>query len=299
MNLDLANLLTEQQNPRSAAIDRVSTLEALMVINDEDQQVPVIVRGVLSAVASAVDQIAARVSSGGRLFYQGAGTSGRLGVLDAAECPPTFGVPPDLVQGVIAGGDAALARATEASEDSEELGAYDLKARGLQARDSLVGIAASGRTPYVIGGLRYARELGVLTVALACAEDSVAGRIADLAIEVPVGPEVLTGSTRLKAGTATKLVLNMISTALMIRLGYTFGNLMVNVQPKNDKLRDRARRIIASAAGVSAEVAGDFLREAGDDVKTAIVMARLGVDPARARERLVNTRGVLSEAIDG
>jgi len=295
----LGKLATEQRNPRSARIDRVSTRELLTIINQEDAGVPAAVGAAVGSIAAFLDALLERVRLGGRLFYIGAGTSGRLGVLDASECPPTFGVTPDLVQGIIAGGESALSRATEASEDDPAAGARDLSARGFQAADTLVGIAASGRTPYVIGAIRAAREMGGLTAALVCVEGSALAREAEFAIEIPVGPEVVTGSTRMKAGTATKLALNMISTGLMIRLGYTYGNLMVNVQPRNEKLVDRARRIVADAAGVSPESAAALFEEAGRDVRTAIVMANRNVNRDTAVELLKQRRGVLAEVLNG
>jgi N-acetylmuramic acid 6-phosphate etherase len=238
----LEKLLTEQRNPASANIDALPTEQVLRVINEEDHKVAPAVAAVIPDIARAVDGIVERIRLGGRLFYIGAGTSGRLGVLDAAECPPTFNVPRDLVQGIIAGGEPALVRSSEASEDDPEAGARDLLGRGFSARDALVGIAASGRTPYVLGAVRQARRMGALTAGISCTPDSELSREAEIAITPLPGPEVIAGSTRMKAGTATKLVLNMISTAVMIRLGYVYGNLMVNVQPTNEKLRDRARR---------------------------------------------------------
>lgn len=270
----LEKLLTEQRNPASANIDTLPTEQVLRVINEEDHKVAPAVAAVIPDIARAVDGIAERIRLGGRLFYIGAGTSGRLGVLDAAECPPTFNVPRDLVQGIIAGGEAALVRSSEASEDDPEAGARDLLGRGFSARDALVGIAASGRTPYVLGAVRQARRMGAFTAGISCTPDSELSREAEIAITPLPGPEVIAGSTRMKAGTATKLVLNMISTAVMIRLGYVYGNLMVNVQPTNEKLRDRARRIVAEAAGVDYNTAGVWLERAGNDVRTAIEMAR-------------------------
>jgi N-acetylmuramic acid 6-phosphate etherase len=234
---------------------------------------------------------------GGRLFYIGAGTSGRLGVLDAAECPPTFSVPPDLVQGIIAGGESALARATETTEDDPAIGALDLVQRGFTAQDVLVGIAASGRTPYVLGAVAEARRLGARTISITCTPDSELARAVEISIAPLPGPEIVAGSTRMKAGTATKLVLNMLSTAVFIRLGYVYGNLMVNVQPKNSKLEDRARRIIAESAQVSYDRAAQLLREAGGEVKTAIVMSRLSVDRAAAVAKLAAAGGRISEAL--
>jgi N-acetylmuramic acid 6-phosphate etherase len=267
-------------------------------MNAEDRRVPEAVARVIPAVARAVEIIVERVRAGGRLFYLGAGTSGRLGVLDAAECPPTFNVPPELVQGIIAGGEAALARATEASEDDPALGARDLRARGFKAGDVLVGIAASGRTPYVLGAVAEARRLGAATIGISCTPDSELSRAVDVPLEPLPGPEIIAGSTRLKAGTATKLVLNMLSTATMVRLGHVYGNLMVNVQPRNEKLRDRARRIIERAAAVDVERAAELLEAAGGSVKTAIVMARLGLDRSQAEARLASAGGRVSEALE-
>ncbi len=248
-------------------------------------------------IAEAVERITERLRAAGRLFYIGAGTSGRLGVLDAAECPPTFHVAPDLVQGIIAGGEPALTRASEATEDDPEAGRRDLAARGFTARDALVGIAASGRTPYVIGAVEAANGRGALTVGISCTPDSPLAARVHIAITPLVGPEVVAGSTRMKAGTATKLVLNMISTAVMIRLGYVFGNQMVNVQPRNAKLRDRATRIIVSNTALEYERAGELLRQAGDSVPVAIVMARFSLDRAAAEARLARAQGRISEAL--
>lgn len=266
----LENLLTEQTNPASAHMDALSTEEMLRVINAEDRKVAAAVEREIPAIARAVDAIAAAFQRGGRLFYIGAGTSGRLGVLDASECSPTFGVAPGLVQGIIAGGEAALSRATETTEDDPAIGARDLTARGFTAADILTGIAASGRTPYVLGAIAEAKRLGAVTIGLSCTPDSELARAVDIAITPLAGPEVIAGSTRMKAGTAQKLVLNMLTTAAFVRMGYVYGNLMVNVQPKNSKLRDRARRIIAQAAGVSYERAGELLAETGDSVPAAI-----------------------------
>jgi N-acetylmuramic acid 6-phosphate etherase len=296
--MNLKSLLTEQVNPRSRDIDARPTAEILQIMNDEDAKVASAVAAEIPRIAQAVDRIAEAIRGGGRLFYIGAGSSGRLGVLDAAECPPTFNVAPDLVHGIIAGGDAALARATEASEDDPESGKRDLEGRGFMARDVLVGIAANGRTPYVLGAVTKARALGALTIGISCTPDSELSRVVDIPISPLCGPEVIAGSTRLKAGTATKLVLNMISTAVMIRLGHVYGNLMVNVSPRNSKLEDRARRIIAEAASVSIERAGDLLKEAGGDVKAAIVMGRLGVNRGAAELRLAEAGGSISEALN-
>lgn len=268
--MDLAALLTEQANPASAHIDKLSTAEMLRVMNEEDRKVAESVAAEIPRIARAVDGIVNAFRQGGRLFYIGAGTSGRLGVLDAAECPPTFNVPADLVQGIIAGGDPALSRATETTEDDPAIGVRDLQARGFRAGDVLCGIAASGRTPYVLGAIDEANRLGALTIGISCTTDSELARCARIAITPVPGPEIIAGSTRLKAGTATKLVLNMLTTGAFIRMGYVWGNLMVNVQPKNSKLRDRAKRIIAAATGVSYEEAARMLTAAGDNVRDAI-----------------------------
>jgi N-acetylmuramic acid 6-phosphate etherase len=266
----LASLLTEQINPNSLSIDSLPTLDMLRVINDEDRKVAESITPELPNIARAVDAIVEAFGRSGRLFYIGAGTSGRLGVLDASECPPTFNVSPDLVQGIIAGGESALSRATEATEDDPATGVRDLLARGFTAADVLCGIAASGRTPYVLGAIAEANRLGAVTIGISCTPDSELSRAAKIAIAPLSGPEVIAGSTRLKAGTATKLVLNMLTTGTFIRLGYVYGNLMVNVQPKNAKLLDRARRIVASATGLSYEDAGKALEASGNHVKTAI-----------------------------
>lgn len=297
MNLD--GLLTEQPNQASSHIDALPTAAILAVINQEDQKVAPAVAAEIPKIVAAVDRIVESVRSGGRLFYIGAGTSGRLGVLDAAECPPTFHVAPDLIQGILAGGEAALARATEASEDNPEEGRRDLAAHGFSSKDVLVGIAASGRTPYVLGAVEEAERVSALTIGISCTPDSPLSRLAHIAITPLPGPEVIAGSTRMKAGTATKLVLNMISTAVMIRLGYVYGNRMVNVQPRNTKLRDRATRIISESADLSYERAGQLLVQAGDRVTVAIVMARLGLDRVSAEARLAKTGGRLSEALKG
>jgi N-acetylmuramic acid 6-phosphate etherase len=293
----LEHLLTEQPNPASEGIDALPTGEILRIINREDSKVTDAVARELPSITRAVDAIVESFARGGRLFYIGAGTSGRLGVLDAAECPPTFDVAPEMVRGIIAGGDAAVSRATETTEDDPAVGARDLLQNGFSAADVLVGIAASGRTPYVLGAVAQANGMGALTIGISCTPNSELAQTVKLPITLLVGPEVVTGSTRMKAGTATKMVLNMLTTASFIRLGYVFGNLMVNVQPKNSKLVDRARRIIARAAGVSEERAGKLLVVAGDSVRTAIVMARAGVDRVSAEQRLTAARGRISEAL--
>jgi N-acetylmuramic acid 6-phosphate etherase len=295
----LEQLLTEQRNPASAAIDTGGTEAALRIINHEDAKVAAAVEREIPAIARAVDAIAGAIGKGGRLFYIGAGTSGRLGVLDAAEIPPTFGAPPDLVTGIIAGGEPALSRATEASEDDPAAGARDLAGHGFTARDVLVGLAASGRTPYVLGAIAEARRLDAVTVGISCTSDSELARSAAIAITPLVGPEVIAGSTRLKAGTAQKLVLNMLSTAVCIRLGHVYGNLMVNVQPKNSKLADRARRIITAAAEVSQEKAAELLEASGGRVAVAIVMSRKGCARGEAERLLSDAGGRVSSALAG
>jgi N-acetylmuramic acid 6-phosphate etherase len=292
----IEDLVTEQRNPESAEIDTLPTEGILRVINAEDHKVADAVAAALPQITKAVDGIVARFRTGGRLFYIGAGTSGRLGVLDASECPPTYGVSYDMVQGIIAGGEAALTRATEASEDDPESGARDLVSRGFTSRDTLAGIAASGRTPYVLGAIRKAGELGGLTIGIACSPASELARISNIPIELIAGPEIVTGSTRMKAGTATKLVLNMLTTASMIKLGYVYGNLMVNVQPRNEKLRDRARRIVRDASGLDDETAAGLLTEAGD-VRTAIVMAKRKISKQEARDLLEAAGGSVGKAL--
>jgi N-acetylmuramic acid 6-phosphate etherase len=293
----LENLLTEQVNPASDGIDALPTARILEIVNAEDRRVAGAVAREIPAITRAVDAVVAAIQRGGRLFYIGAGTSGRLGVLDAAECPPTFSADPALVQGIMAGGEHALAHATETTEDDPAIGARDLRQRNFTARDVLVGIAASGRTPYVLGAIAEARRLGAVTAGISCTPDSELARAVHIAITPLTGPEILAGSTRMKAGTATKLVLNMLTTATFIRLGYVYGNLMVNVQPKNVKLRDRAIRIVAKAAGVTNEVAEAMLEAAGNKVPTAIVMAKTGVNREAAEQRLTAANGSISQAL--
>lgn len=289
---------TEQRNPVSADLDRMSALQIVTVMNEEDHKVADAVQRALPQVARAVDAVVESLRAGGRLIYMGAGTSGRLGVLDAVECPPTFRTDPDLVQGLIAGGRAAMFRAVEGAEDSAELGASDLDELHPTVHDAVVGIAASGRTPYVMGGLDRARALGATTISLACTPDAIVSRHADIAIEVDNGPEIVTGSSRLKSGTSQKLVLNMISTAAMVRLGKVYGNLMVDVAPNNTKLIDRAERIVIAATGCDRERARAALRAADGHAKTAIVMVVRGVDAARAREALAAADGFVRTAIE-
>ena len=295
-----ALLPTEARNTATEHLDELSTVAMLRVINEEDAKVAAAVGRELPSIALAVDAIAERLARGGRLFYLGAGTSGRLGVLDASECPPTFSVDAGLVQGLIAGGDRALRLSSEHSEDSRAEGARDLQAAGFADTgrpDTLVGIAASGRTPYVLGAVEYAKGLGALTIGFSCVPGSALAKAAEIAITPATGAEVLTGSTRLKAGTATKLVLNMLSTGVMVRAGATFGNLMVNLRPTNAKLVDRAERIIMAATGCDARTAAELLQASGSSVKTAIVMQRLGLDREAAAQRLAQARGVLSAAL--
>jgi N-acetylmuramic acid 6-phosphate etherase len=293
----LEKLLTEQLNPASTAIDTLPTVRMLEVINGEDRKVANAVAAAIPAIGRAVDAIVAAMDRGGRLFYIGAGTSGRLGVLDAAECPPTFSAPSELVQGIIAGGEAALARATETTEDDPGAGARDLTLRGFTSSDVLVGIAASGRTPYVLGAVAEAKRLGSMTIGISCTPESALSHAVDIAIEPLAGAEVVAGSTRMKAGTATKLVLNMLSTGTFIRRGYVFGNLMVNVQPKNSKLRDRACRIVAKATGADSGRAAELLAAAGDSVRVAIVMELAKVDRAAAEKMLERAGGRVRAAI--
>ena len=289
--------LTEQENPRTAQISSLPTEAILRLMNEEDARVAKAIAHVLPEISWAVEGIVARLRRGGRLFYIGTGTSGRLGVLDAAECPPTFGVSSELVQAIIAGGYEACYRAVEASEDDAEAGARDLDARGFTEQDALVGIAASGRTPYTVGAVEHARRLGALTIAITCAPDSPITAAAEISIVPVVGPEVIAGSTRLKAGTAQKMVLNMISTATMIRLGYVTGNRMTNVQTRNVKLRARARRILESEAGLDEEGAKKALAEARDELPVALVMSKTGRSREEAASALKKSHGVIAEAL--
>jgi N-acetylmuramic acid 6-phosphate etherase len=290
--------LTEQRNPRSTRIDQLSTLEIVDLINAEDRMVAQAVSEEREQIARCIDLVVETFRQGGRLFYVGAGTSGRLGVLDAAEMPPTYGTDPELVQGIIAGGYAALIRAQEGAEDHAGTGARDLAERGVNANDFVLGIATSGTTPYVHGALRRARELGARTGFLLCTYPSEElQRTHDVVMAPLVGPEAITGSTRMKAGTATKLVLNTITTAAMVRLGKVYGNLMVDLQVTCEKLRDRGQRILMETVGVERERAAQLLDAAGGHVKTAIVMARLDVDRAEARRRLDDAGGLLVKVV--
>lgn len=295
----LQQLVSEGRNPRTTDIDLMSSLEMVTRINDEDRGVADAVQQTLPQVAQAVDAIVTAFNAGGRLVYIGAGTSGRLGVLDASECPPTFGVPQTMVVGLIAGGLDALVNASEGAEDRADAGAADLAAIGFSARDVVVGIAVSGRTPYVIGALEHAKALGARTVALTCNPNSPIARMADISIAPLVGPEVITGSTRLKSGTAQKLVLNMLSTASMVRIGKTYGNLMVDMIASNGKLVARAARVVAEATGRSIAEAEAALAKAGDDSKLAILMLLTGVDIEAGRKTLAEAGGVLRRAVAG
>ncbi|MEI7252753.1 N-acetylmuramic acid 6-phosphate etherase [Pectobacterium versatile] len=298
-NLNLGKLVSETRNPATMALDQLSTLEMMHAFNQEDRKVPEAIALVLPAIAEAVDLAAASLQEGGRLIYLGAGTSGRLGVLDASECPPTFGVPHGLVIGLIAGGPGALLKAVEGAEDDPALGEADLKALNLTAADMVVGLAVSGRTPYVIGALRYAHDVGCRTAAISCNPHSPIAQEAQVAISPVVGPEALTGSTRLKSGTAQKLVLNMISTGAMVKLGKVYQNLMVDVKATNVKLLDRACRIVVEATGAEREQAQQALVQADNEVKPAILMLLANIDVAAARERLKQHNGYLREALIG
>ena len=283
-------LLTEQLHPASKHLDELDTTEILRMMNAADAEIATAIRREIPRIAAAVDAISGALGRGGRMTYIGAGTSGRLGVLDASECPPSFNVPADLVRGIIAGGEPALVRAVEQIEDDADAGARDLIASGFGSGDVLVGIAASGRTPYVLGAIAQARESGGITCGISCTPSSELSRAVDYPMEPVPGPEILTGSTRLRAGTATKMVLNMISTAVMVRLGYVYGNLMVNVQPSNQKLEDRAIRVIEQATGLARENATELLERAGRNVRTAIVMQDRNVTRMEA-ERLLDAAG--------
>lgn len=294
---DWSTLPTEQRNPASAEIDELATLDLVRLINREDAGVPRAVAKVLPELARAVDRVVAAVRSGGRLFYAGAGTSGRLGILDASECPPTYGTDPDLVQGLIAGGEGAVFRAVEGAEDEPDGAVEELDARGLRSTDIVAGIAASGVTLWVLGALDHARSLGCTTILVSCCPSAAAAVEADVKIVPEVGPEVVTGSTRLKAGTATKLVLNTLTTAAMVRLGKTFGNLMVDLKPTNAKLRDRSCRILAVLSGIDPEGARRRLEAAGWDLKLALVMGMGAVDAGRARRLLQTSGGRVKRAV--
>ena len=291
--------VTEETNPNTKDIDRRSTLEIVTLINQEDKTVAEAVSGVLEQVAEAVDVIVDRLASQGRLFYIGTGTSGRLGVLDASECPPTFGVSPDLVRGVIAGGHDALHRSVEAAEDDPDQAKRDLESFGVSNRDVVVGISASGNTPYTLGAVEYSKQIGAATVAVTCNPDSQMASAAGVSIAPVVGPEAIAGSSRMKAGTAQKLILNMLSTATMIRLGFVYSNLMANLRATNEKLRRRARAILAEEAGISAEEAARVFDAADEDLRVALLMTRSGVTEDDARRLLDLHGGSVRKALDG
>lgn len=296
--MQINKLPTEQRNPNTEDIDRISTSEMLRRINDEDKKVAFAVERELESVALAVDAVCEALSRGGRLIYCGCGTSGRLGVLDAVECPPTYSTDPDMVIGVLAGGEGAMFRAIEGAEDDVDAGRSDMQKLGLNGDDIVVGIAASGRTPYVLGAMDYARSVGAKTVALTCSKTSQMNKTADISIGVETGPEVISGSTRMKCGTAEKMVLNMISTGAMIRMGKVYGNLMVDVKPTNEKLICRAISIVSAAAKVDEALAKKTLVSCGFSVKTAIVMLILGLSAEDANERLAASGGVIAKALE-
>ena len=297
MSEDFAALPTESSNPATSDLDRLSTLELVQRMNAEDGGVARAVQSGLPTIAEAIDAIAVKMRQGGRLIFMGAGTSGRLGVLDAAECPPTFGVAPERVIGLLAGGQGAFQRPDESAEDDPGMGEEDLRRIGLEAADCVVGISASGRAPYVLGGLGFARRIGCLTVAVACSRPAAVSQEAEISILAPVGPEVLSGSTRLKAGTAQKMILNMLSTGVMVHLGKTYGNLMVDVKPTNQKLRARAVRILLQVAGIDEKRAEELLSACGGEVKTAIVAERLDCTPQAARLALELAGGMVRQAL--
>lgn len=293
----LNQLITEQRNPNSMQLDSLSAQELVALINREDQQVALAVEKCLPQIASAVEKIVAAFERGGRLVYMGAGTSGRLGVLDASECPPTYGVKPEMVVGLIAGGDYALRHPIEGAEDNVQQGQADLEEIDFSARDVLVGIAASGRTPYVLGALNYAKQLGATTVSIASNPNSKMAEVADIAIETVVGPEVLTGSSRMKSGTAQKLVLNMLTTASMVLIGKCYQNLMVDVQASNEKLKARALKIVMEATECDNETAANVLAKANGQVKLAILMQLSGLDALEAQSLLDKSNGKLRQAL--
>ena len=293
----LSTLITEQRNPNSMNVDSLSALEIVQLMNDEDKQVPLAIEKCLPQIAQAVECIVAAFQQGGRLVYIGAGTSGRLGVLDASECPPTFGVSPEMVKGIIAGGERALRHPIEGAEDSKAQAVVDLQTIQFSSKDVLVGIAASGRTPYVIGALEYAKSLGSVTVSIASNPNSAMANIVDIAIDTVVGPEVLTGSSRLKSGTAQKLVLNMLTTASMILMGKCYQNLMVDVQASNEKLKARAIRIVMQATDCDKALAEETLKQADQNAKLAIMMILSGLDRAQAEALLETHQGKLQLAL--
>lgn len=295
--MEIAKLNTEQQNPKTMNIDLMSTEEIITVINQEDTLVPNVLARQVPNISEVVDRIVAAFKKGGRLIYIGAGTSGRLGIIDASECPPTFGTDPGLVVGIIAGGKEAMTEAIEGVEDDKQQGQADLANINLTEEDIVVGIAASGRTPYTIGALEYAKEIGALTVSVVCSKDSEMEKISDHTISAVVGPEVITGSTRMKAGTAQKLILNMLSTASMIKLGKVYGNLMVDVQMTNEKLHNRAVNIVKMATGTSDEEARTAIKEQNYHTKAAILQITTGLKGTKVKELLEKHDGYLRDAI--
>ncbi|WP_042142522.1 N-acetylmuramic acid 6-phosphate etherase [Paucisalibacillus sp. EB02] len=294
----LSALVTEMRNEHSMAIDNMSTEEILSIINNEDLKVALAVQQVLPQVEQAVEKIYHSLKNGGRLFYVGAGTSGRLGILDAVECPPTYSTPPDLVQAVMAGGAKAIEKAVEGAEDSEELGANDLEERGLTEIDVVVGIAASGRTPFVVGALKYAQKVGAATVSLTSNRNAIISQFAEVNIEVVTGPEVITGSTRMKAATAHKLILNMLTTTTMIKIGKVYENLMVDVKVSNHKLKERAINIVSTITNVSYEKAKETLEQSNYEVKPAIVMIKANVKLEKAKNAIHHANGFVRKAIE-
>ncbi|GAK21008.1 LOW QUALITY PROTEIN: N-acetylmuramic acid 6-phosphate etherase [Vibrio sp. JCM 19052] len=298
MKIDLSRLVTESRNPASAEIDTLSTIEMLQVINQEDQKVALAVQAVLPQIAQTVDAITAAFANGGRLIYMGAGTSGRLVILDASECPPTYGTHPDMVIGLIAGGHQAILKAVENAEDNAQMGQDDLKALNLTQHDVVVGIAASGRTPYVLGGLKYAKSVGATTASIACNPECAMAEAADIAILPIVGAEVVTGSSRMKAGTAQKLVLNMLTSGAMIRSGKVFGNLMVDVEATNAKLIQRQTNIVIEATGATKEQAEKALEACERHCKTAILMILADLDAEQAKSRLAEHSGFIRAALN-
>lgn len=297
MSVEINQLTTEKRNPNTMHLDQMSVGQVLELMNKEDQQVPEAIAEALGQIEAAVETIIQSLKAGGRLIYFGAGTSGRLGVLDAAECVPTFGVSPDLVVGLIAGGDKAMVEAVEGAEDSLTLAEEDFKKLKLNANDTVVGIAASGRTPYVIGGLQYAQSIGAKTVSIACNQQAKISGFAQIPIEVDCGPEVLTGSTRLKAGTAQKLILNMLSTVSMIGIGKVYQNLMVDVQATNEKLEERSKRIIMAATECSYEEAASYFEAANHKVKVAIVMILTNLDATEASQKINAANGFVNQVL--
>ena len=298
MTENLEKLITESINPDTINIDKVSTLEIIEMINKEDQKVAYAVEEAKENISNAVDLIYKRLEKGGRLIYVGAGTSGRLGVVDASECPPTFGVDFELIQGIMAGGQGAMFKAIEGAEDSEELGQKDLKEKNITEKDIICGIAASGRTPYVIGAMKYGKKVGAGVICVTMNPESAMAKAAEIPISVVVGPEVIMGSTRMKAGTAQKMVLNMLTTATMIKLGKVYGNLMVDVQATNEKLVERSKRIVRLATEVDIETAEKYLKLTNNNVKLSIFMIRTGLDKESAEKILNENHGYIQKAID-